>query len=396
MKRHIYIIIGLISVATVLFSSCSTDLSEDLITPTTGEDDGMVDVTVSFTVEDLENYTTRGDGEAGEKSTLKDIDLLVYALRDEKGNILKQYGKGIVDENLKNRPAIDGNYKETDDNNQTLMKVEWENKNGKYEMEEKITLRVMRGTVFKLSCWTQSSNHAAYDFNSLEDVKVDYTKMTINDESYDAFCATSIFSVGQVDANITVTLTRPFAQINVGVKEKEDATNNNYSEYTHSQITLNGVHTSFNVVKNEVNEGTKDEDVTLGYSPLSNTTLKVTTGLQETKTYQSLAMCYVLVPETSYKKDENGNIQDDATTNENSSTEDGVVSPAVTPSTLTLVSFSLAKDENGSEAKTYTPATDKAEISVKRNWRTNLLFEDWSWADQNSSSSTSKLIMNKQ
>ena len=395
MKRHIYIIIGLISVATVLFSSCSTDLSEDLITPATGEDDGMVDVTVNFTVEDLENYTTRGDDEAGEQSTLKDIDLLVYALRDEKGNILKQYGKGIVDEELKDCPAIK-NYTETDDNNQTLMKVEWKKNNGKYEMKEKITLRVMRGTVFKLSCWTQSSNHAAYDFNSLEDVKVDYTKMEINDESYDAFCATSIFSVGQVDANITVTLTRPFAQINVGV---EDATNNNYSEYKYSQIKLNGVHTSFNVVKNEVNEGTKDEDVTLGYSPLSNTTLKVTTGLddkKETKIYQSLAMCYVLVPETSYEKDENGNIKDGATASENSPTEDGVVSPAVTPSMLKLVSFSLAKDANGSEAKTYTPATDKAEISVKRNWRTNLLFEDWNWADQNSSSSTSRLIMNKQ
>ena len=471
--KYIYIFTALIGFC---LSACVDDARTVPEDPTETTDDGMVDVTLSFTLDGLENAATRADGEDDQKFDLTNIDLLVYALRDENDQILYQYGKGIVDEDLKNAKAIaNNNYTATTDNNQTLMKVTWkENTHGRYEMQEKVTLRVMRGTVFKLSCWAQSRETDAYDFNYLTAVKVRYdNELENNNEKLDAFCATSIFSIGQVDSKITVNLTRPFAQINGGILES-DRNNSDYEKYTYSSIKLGGVARYFNVVENkawsdkEINRLLDDNDsYGKNYNPavkerfenekVENKEKRIatqevefkmaqrlsedkgtftvhdysdwdgTTGKPTEKTYKSLSMCYVLVPEVTYSMDNDGNYEIDGGTatdpdgyrwvndkdgnsiqldkegnvlqaydkdgniingylyKEENIIDEGVVSPDISTEpeiTLSLLSLSSSKNGTSTDVITYPPKDDRdnpIKIKVKRNWRTNLLFDNWNW-----------------
>ena len=435
MKFTRYIFSSLILAGLLTLGSCRDDLSSepDSATPE-NPDDEMVDVTLNFLIEDFNGGGTRGDNEGeGEGSPteffLSDIDLLVYALRDENDKVLYQYGQGIdnafkkkvedsktgetkwvVDDN--NYPAFK-NYNEEVDNNQTLLKVEWVslNKDGKgpYTLKSPIILRVMRGTVYKLSCWAQSSKITAYDFNYLTAVKVNYDGAKNNDKSRDAFCTTSIFSIGQVDSKVSVTLTRPFAQINVCINSSEDK--EKYKGYTHSQIKLEGVATYFNVVKNRAwsideyknwqvgifgehynqsifneDEPIFQEDVTFDYSEYTKEELEIHdysssswngTGTPPIKKYNSLSMCYVLVPEATYTMDDDNTIIDQGTINGDGEVEGGIVAPSLENVKIKLKSFSI-KDNNGNLKEISYPQNEEAKsISVKRNWRTNLLFEKW-------------------
>lgn len=444
MKFSRYIIGFLLSGSMLMLASCSDDIEINAgKEPGVPEDDGMVDISLNFILDDFNNRATRGDGDEGESSSgetvgnyLKDIDLFVYALRDEHDKVLYQYGKGVADEFKKDEknekgedvrvidkvsyPAL-ANYVEDEDNNQTLMKVKWtplkdENKqpiNGHYTLEEPITLRVMRNTVYKLSCWAQNSQTTAYDFNYLTAVKVNYNNAENNDTKRDAYCVTSTFSIGQVDSDVKVTLTRPFAQINVGVKipGEEENTVDRYNEFSQSKIQLEGVATYFNVVENRVwndkdykdwekgtfgknynpeifNETDRKPEfqtvVTFNYKEFDRTPLEIHdysdwTGTEpSTKFYNPLSMCYVLVPESTKDLNDDDSIKDNGSTNnQEDNTEGGIVAPSLTDATIQLVSFSI-RSENGANEKTYTVPK---EISVKRNWRTNLLFENWNWIE---------------
>lgn len=474
-NRHTYIL--LFAVSCFMLTACSDEimnLTEGEVGEFTSpaDDDEMVDVTFKLSIDPSMIAKTRANDGRGTtdgqestedvKSDLEDLDLFIYAIRDENNNILYQYGKGIVDEDLQNEPAFK-NYSLQDDNNQTLMRVTWTREdgnnngessgteggieNGRYKMEE-LTLRVKRNTVFQFSCWAQSSQSTAYDFNYLTALKVDYSEMSANSEINDAFCATSIFSIGLRDATVSITLRRPFAQINVGIDEEtlKEENNRNVSfgtasgEYKYSKVKLNGLATAFDVVKNKVwtpenirlyslckknkTDGKEKEDYDeddiladslygnysenlfddaiikdptkvisefeLPYSLMpglkkesGSTTVtgeldKLTvfdfsnwnnnTGVPK-KTFRKLAMAYVLVPDFE---------SDDTDTSDES--------------TIELESFYVAKDINDSEGNKvgdseiiYTPKDEKdpekpsLSISVKRNWRTNLLFTNWDW-----------------
>ena len=442
MKLSRYIFGSLLCAAMLLPGACQDAPveSQDIVKPGDKEDDGMVDVTITLSLKDSESPNSRADDESPSSlftEKIKNIDLLVYALRDANDNVLYQYGKGVVDASLLSAPALtDGRYNIQADNNQTLMKVTWVkdvvgSDEEVYRMDQTISLRVMRGTVFKLSLWAQSSNSTAYDFNYLSAVKVNYDDAMNNDETRDAFCATSIFSIGQVASDISVTLTRPFAQINVGINTSAiTADDSPYNNYKYSQITLEGVSKYFNVIENKA---WSDEDIanwqagtfgqnynehifdaeggktgtitpttqaTFGYNNLpvdekgQPQTFQIhnyahwTGSEPEVSTYKSLSMCYVLVPEPSYIMDEDGGfVKDDAVAGDNDETEGGIIAPTLSNILIKLRSFQMKEDENStvSDEIVYpvikNGTQEPLEIGVKRNWRTNLLFEDWSWTN---------------
>lgn len=358
--------------------SCTDELKDEpvVVPGDAAEDDGMVDVTVSMSLDEV--VSRASSNVDGAITDLRDIDLLVYAVRDANDRVLHQYGKGVddmfkkKDENGKlvldenGKPIIDTDtypalkrYHEDDDNNQTLMYV-----GGDFAGDNmvKFTLRVMRGTVFKLSVWAQSSKCEAYDFNYLSAVKVFYEdpdKIDTDPEKYfinndvtrDAFCATSKFSIGQVDSDIRMTLTRPFARINVGILQDglNSGNQQGYSKYKYSQIELAGVANYFNVIENRAwsekdyqdyqagklgqnyndrifYDGKGNDEVKDAYRTPKFTTDKVTFRFSEfgpngfikirdysnwggsgsyisERTYKSLSMCYVLVPEVKYNED---------------------------------------------------------------------------------------------
>lgn len=369
MKFSRYIIGTLMLAGMLSLVSCTDELREGTDSGQPSDaDNEMVDILLTFRLEDDGDDATRGS------NPLENIDLLVYALRDVNDNVLYQYGRGIIHEDYFKEACnyIDGayttgalkNYKITEDNNQTLMHVEWKNKGVTadnvhiYEMQDAIVLRVMRNKVFKLSVWAQNSKTEAYDFNYLTAVRVNYDDLN-NLENRDAFCATSIFSIGQVDSSVEVTLTRPFAQVNVGVlNSATDGTD--FKGFTHSAIELEGVSMYFNVVENkswsssevynfvnnkekyyanynkhifeDLKTETEEEKyetilkkdkegnyiVTTTAKFLANTmpseTLKIhnfstssTSGNNNIAEYKWLSMSYVLVPELIYPTDSDGN-----------------------------------------------------------------------------------------
>lgn len=417
MKLKRYIKLFITPLVLVSLASCSEDIiegSNDTFMPAEGESDELVDVKIAFKLEDLLSEGTRGDEvtEAEKKFGLKHIDLLVYAVRDEKGNIMTQYGRGLISETLKDSEAVKNFYDDqTNDNHQTLMKVDWiEKPDGHFEMDT-ITLRVMRGTSFNLSVWAQNSGHAAYDFSDLTNLKIDYSKVNQNDNRFEAFCTSSLFSVGQVSSTITVTLTRPFAQVNVGIKKGFEA---QYADYKYSKIKISGAETSFNVVENRVNS-TETSKTTVDFNfeslpvndngdpsyfevsewikvPKKENKDEYEVKLEKTE-YQYLSFCYVLVPESSFNMDDEGNKEDQATsdktpdgTGSEENSDSGLIAPSQTDSSIVLEYFALSTDENGEPKegkglveKDYTPKDGSKEFSikVKRNWRTNLLFNSW-------------------
>lgn len=438
-KRYIF---GSLLIAGLFFlGSCQDEMTtEDPKENNTQQpnDEDMVDVTLHLTLDPVMTLKTRDGDETVTTPIygLENLDLFIYVLRDETDKILYQYGKGFVGfESTDVNDLIDSypafrNYVYEEDNNQTLMKVKWEVKedgpegssgNVSYVMDQTITLRVMRGTVFKFSCWVQSTQSTAYNFNYLTALKVNYGEMMANSEVNDAFCATSIFSIGQMDTQLSVMLTRPFAQINIAIDEKTlDEKNkdvpigNNDNDYKYSKIKLNGIVRAFDVIKNKVwtpdniilyrnkkndpdspyanysdklfSDIPNAEDVIssfeLPYSPLpgfeKDNSGGLTGKLQELeifdfsnwgggdvpkKSYKKLAMAYVLVPDAESDNSNDENI-----------------------SFIELESFKIAKDEEGTGELTHAPKEGDTEqplkISVKRNWRTNLLYTDWEWSNQ--------------
>ena len=452
MKFTQYILGALLFTGFLPLMSCSDDVLDDIKggDNVTTEDDGMVDVAIRLNIENFDNLSTRASYEE-EEYDIRAIDLLIYYLLDNHGNVLYQYGKGVSQEDFKIQdgvdddgnpiykidtetyPALDG-YIETLDNNQTLMKVEWvsqsaDGKGGPYRISKDIKLRVMRGTKFKLCCWAQSSQSQAYDFNHLTAVKVNYEGAANNDKERDAFCAASEFSIGQVDTQIAVTLSRPLAQINVGVDvdadfEGDNADNDIYTTYNQSFIELEGVATYFNVVENkawseadyeafiadenlqkrygDIFDDTKDfsekenrpaiftTTAKFEYANIDPEVLKVYdySGLSDTskdpkeKYYNSLSMCYVLVPEASYVLDDNNNFKDEADSSVDGTdeAEGGIVAPTLKNVKIKLNSFAI-RNSNGSAPEVAYPGNggESIELEVKRNWRTNLLFKDWEW-----------------
>lgn len=85
-----------------------------------------------------------------------------------------------------------------------------------------VTLSLPVGQEYKLAFWAQSASAECYTFNpATADITIDYSKGLANDDNLDAFFASTSLTVTSAYTNQSqsVTLTRPFAQINVGVTD---------------------------------------------------------------------------------------------------------------------------------------------------------------------------------
>lgn len=112
---------------------------------------------------------------------------------------------------------------------------------------------------------------------------VDYSKAPANSEALDAFYAYETFTVeGSVTLN--VTMTRPFAMINIGASTAPEAGMT-------SSMTVEGVPASLNLFSGELSEETAN--ATFGYAA-------VPTGMTfPVDGYNYLSFAYVLAPKTA-------------------------------------------------------------------------------------------------
>lgn len=228
---------GWFAVAIMLLTtSCKDELFGG-----TGNSD---EVTVSFALapeaaavstravyEDNEHQNLLSHGNISDGSL---IDMLVYAIYDEKGILLEHY-EGESDE-------IGGF---TPGDGQTIKKID--------KFPCTITLTLKRGEKYTVAFWAQSSKCNVYDTENLRKVEMIYNNVPNNNETLDAFCRSYTFTAGAKDIENPIELYRPLAQINVGTSgfDYEIANRNSSKDYVYTKIRLNRVARYFDVFKDE-------------------------------------------------------------------------------------------------------------------------------------------------
>ena len=149
--------------------------------------------------------------------------------------------------------------------------------------------RLVTGQTYTFVFWAEKSGNGHYTYNPTnQTIAVNYASATGNDESRDAFYAVlkNVKITGAYSQS--VTLTRPFAQVNFGVTTADMAAANA------AGITVTGAAVKCTHVANQLNllDGTVSgsEDVAFASAALPSETLSAAN-----KTYKYVAMNYVLV-----------------------------------------------------------------------------------------------------
>ena len=157
-----------------------------------------------------------------------------------------------------------------------------------------ISLRLASGRSYDLLFWADAydakDSNAPYtvDFNT-QTLTIDYdaAKTLSNDESRDAFFGTTTIEVkGAVNRN--VTLKRPFAQLNIGTNDMEDAANTGLNTSAlRTSVKVKNVYTNLNLMNGDVGE---DATVTFGENDIPEGQFTA-----NSTTYDYLALNYLLV-----------------------------------------------------------------------------------------------------
>ena len=171
-----------------------------------------------------------------------------------------------------------------------------------------VSFQLVKGQTYSFAFWAQAEG-APYTFDTAnKTVNVSYDGAKSNDETRDAFYAYRADLTVTGPMSETIYLYRPFAQLNYGASDYQDAIKAGVNA-TKSAVTVNHAATAFNL---ETGVTTGDRAVTFTQEILPNDPETLTV---EDKTYQWMAMNYFLVPsnqaniETSLQLYEDGNAE---------------------------------------------------------------------------------------
>lgn len=154
------------------------------------------------------------------------------------------------------------------------------------------TITLAKGQTYKIAFWAQNKDCAAYDVSDEMVVTIDYEGATSNDETRDAFFKTVEVTVTG-DAELDVELTRPFAQLNVGVTTEDwNAAVAAGITITESKAVVKQAASILNLL-----DGTVDDpvDVTFDFANIPTDALSVDlNGDGTAETFKYLSMNYIL------------------------------------------------------------------------------------------------------
>ena len=154
------------------------------------------------------------------------------------------------------------------------------------------TITLAKGQTYRIAFWAQNKACTAYNVSNDMVVTIYYQGALSNDETRDAFFKTVEVTVTG-DAELDVELTRPFAQLNVGIYE---------SDWTAGEDAGIVISTSRAVVKQAAStlnllDGTVDDpvDVTFNFANIPTDDLSVDlNGDGTAETFKYLSMNYIL------------------------------------------------------------------------------------------------------
>lgn len=226
--------------AVMMLTGCS---QSDIIESQTGKE-----AVVSFNVTTPNGMQTRsfGDGSTAKK--------LHYAVYNKAGNLISEYG-----------------IKEADFDNQ---------------LQTSVSLQLVKGDQYSVVFWADAGENSPYtvDWANKKMSLGENVAAKANDETRDAFYKKVTFVVVG-DANRTVELTRPFAQLNIGTNDMAASTAAGFTPGK-TQVTVSGVPNTLDLFTGNVSGSTS---ITYEYAPLPNGEVFPVTG------YDYLSMNYILM-----------------------------------------------------------------------------------------------------
>ena len=152
---------------------------------------------------------------------------------------------------------------------------------------KEVQLQLTTGNEYTVIFWAAAPN-APYTVNFADKtMTVDYTDAVSNDENRDAFYAAHTFTVSGAQTE-NVQLRRPFAQLNIGTEDYEEAKNAGY-EPTKSMVTVKSLGNTLNLWDGTVSGNPEEVIVNFDYAALPQGETFPVTG------YEYLAMNYLLV-----------------------------------------------------------------------------------------------------
>ena len=241
MKKNLFYSI-LAASAVMMATGCSQD--EIAVNPSSGGES-----TVSFAVQAPDGIATRtyGDGLTANQ--------LSYAVYDKEGNLITALGT----------PGT-GDHK-TFENHVTS-----------------VELKLVKGNTYTVVFWAAPETDSPYQLD-WENKQMTISPMHANSELGDAFYATSTLQVTG-DSQQSVTLTRPFAQLNIGTNDYEAAEKAGFAPDV-TQVTVSGMPTQMSLWDGSVS-GSNDVTYTYASIPQDEEAFPV-------RGNKYLAMNYVLV-----------------------------------------------------------------------------------------------------
>lgn len=156
--------------------------------------------------------------------------------------------------------------------------------NGTIDKSTTVTLQLTNGNEYSIVFWAAAPN-APYEVDfANKEMTVDYDNVVSNSDDLDAFYAYHTFKVSGVQTE-TVTLKRPFAQLNIGTSDYEISRKAGYVP-TKSSVTVKQVYNTLNFVDGTVSGET---DAVFAMNAIDRTEAFPVAG------NEYLAMAYLLV-----------------------------------------------------------------------------------------------------
>lgn len=220
----------------------------------------MVETEITFSLD------TEGVPETRAVSDGKNVDVLIYAIVDDQGNVISRSSK-----------KIPGSYTSS--------------------MQINMTVSIARGCTYRAVFWAQSSQCDAYTMSEDLKIHVDYDGVA-NDEERDAFYGVSTPFTDR-DAKAEVVLRRPFAQLNAATHtfDMEYVKEFYGFDVTESCVRLRGVPNELDLLNGTVS-GYVNTSFVPGKVPQQSLKADVDEdgNMEE---YAYLSMSYILADETA-------------------------------------------------------------------------------------------------
>ena len=202
-------------------------------------------------------------------------------------------------------------------------------------------VRLAKGQDYRVAFFAYNEEANAYDVSDMKNIVVKDGQKS-NLEGRDAFTAKSVITPTTAAIKETVTLRRPFAQLNLGAyKDDVTAASNAGIEVAKSKVTVTNVYTAFSAYDDAVVGGTSE--VTFALNAIPTQDLEVDINRDNTITddekFAYLALNYILVGNESSEK------------------------------SLVDVTFEWATDDSNDKI----PVSTFNNIPVQRNYRTNIV-----------------------